>query len=207
MKSTYLLLAAALILGVSACSSEPAQDHRDKTPAATPQAAAPAHPTADPHAAPSPHATDPHANPTPHPATMAEQAAMAHGGANVTGSAKKGTVEVPAEVKGKWKACSFIVVDRESSEAKEVTVGLGGEHRFGNGHLILRVKEFLPDLKIMDDNVYTSVSNNPENPAAYVTVSEDGEEIFDGWLFSEFPGMHPFQHPRFGVTLKAGIPS
>jgi len=71
----------------------------------------------------------------------------------------------------------------------------------------LFLPHFLTDLNIHNDNVSTSMSNNPENPAAHVSIYEDGKEVFDGWLFSEFPGMHPFKHARYGVTLKAGVPS
>jgi len=220
-RTKNLLLVAAVLL-TGACSSDGAESSHssngDKGAQAGSSALIPAQvadskaaphgtPTAAPHGV-SPHAAaDPHASRTPHPPTHGEEVAAAHGDVNIAVSTKARTTLVPESVIGKWQAATFILVDRDRSNAEEITVPLEGEFKFGDGHLKLFLHSFLPDLKINDDNVYTSVSNRPENPAAHVTVYEDGKEVFDGWLFSEFPGIHPFSHPRFGVTLKAGVPS
>ncbi|MBI5136959.1 MAG: DUF2155 domain-containing protein [Nitrospirae bacterium] len=192
-------LLAGMLLTAAACTpkSEQAAAPAPEPPAA-PAAPAPANP----------HGADPHAlGGTPLPAGHVDEMAMAHGAVDVSAAAKKGKTVVPPEVAGRWKAATFILVDRGGSQATEIQVPLEGEYTFGDGHLKLFLHHFLPDLKINDDNVYTSVSNNPDNPAAHVTIYEDGKEVFEGWLFSEFPGIHPFQHPRYGVTLKAGVPS
>ena len=208
MRPTTWLLAAALVV-TAACSSDdkptaasaPQADH---APVAQTPVKAEA-PAGDPHGA-TPHGSDPHAMRTPHPPTHSEEVSAAHGDVNISSSTKTRSTLVPPEVMGKWSAATFILVDRERSNAEEVTVDLEGEYVFADGSLKIFLHSFLPDLKINDDNVYTSVSNRPENPAAHVTVYENGKEVFDGWLFSEFPGIHPFSHPRFGVTLKAGVP-
>jgi len=44
------------------------------------------------------------------------------------------------------------------------------------------------------------------NPAARIAVVEKGNEIFAGWIFTRFPDVHPFQHPRFSLTLEGGVP-
>jgi hypothetical protein len=143
--------------------------------------------------------------PTPRPLTPEEEAEAAHGSIDVTGSTKKGTTVVPEAVKGHWKAATFIVVDRESSTAQEVTVPLGERWTFPDKTLWVQVIEFLPDLRI-DNKIYTSASNEPNNPAAHVVIHNGEEEVFDGWLFSQFPQVHSFSHPRFGITLKEGVP-
>ena len=200
-----MVLVPALLLG--ACQPKAA----DKTP--EPQAAPLAHPASD---APSPHAMDPHANApasamaphggTPHPVTPEEEQAAAHGKMDVSSSAKKGSTVVPPEVQGKWKAATFIIVDRERSGAEEVIIPLGGHHDLDGGKLRISAIEFLPDLRI-DNNIYTSMSNDPNNPASRVVITEGGKEVFDGWLFAEFPQVHKFEHPRFGITLKEGVPN
>ncbi|MDH4228610.1 MAG: DUF2155 domain-containing protein [Nitrospirota bacterium] len=123
---------------------------------------------------------------------------------DVTGSTKKGSVVVAPEVRAKWKAATFILVDRGASAAREVTIKVGGSYDVPGGNLRISVIEFLPDLRI-DNNIYTSASNDPNNPASRVVILEGGKEIFDGWLFAEFPQVHHFEHPRFGVTLKEGV--
>jgi hypothetical protein len=66
------------------------------------------------------------------------------------------------------------------------------------------VNEFLPDF-IMDGLTITSKSEETNNPAVSVVVTEGGNEIFTGWLYSKFPAIHPFQHDQYGITLKEPI--
>ncbi len=180
-----IALAGAIILALGACSS----NEEPPVKATDGQAA-------NGHSMPM---TD-----SPHGVADAGQDA-AHSGVDISASAKSGTTVVPEHVAGKWRAATFIVVDRNTSAAEEVTIELKGEHVFPDGDLKFSVIEFLPDLRI-DNNIYTSVTNDPNNPAAHVRVTEGGKEVFDGWLFSEFPQVHRFEHPRFGITLKEGVP-
>jgi len=196
-------LAALIVLGLgsAAYSAEPAPDHAEGA------APAPANPHEGIPMAPSMALPEGHPGvPTPHPMTPGEEAEAAHGEINIPASTKRGTTVVPDEVKGKWKAATFIVVDRESSTATEVTVPLGKRWTFPDKTLWVEVIEFLPDLRI-DNKIYTSASNEPNNPAAHVVIHQGEEEVFDGWLFSQFPQVHSFTHPRFGITLKEGVPS
>ncbi|HDZ88696.1 MAG TPA: DUF2155 domain-containing protein, partial [Nitrospirae bacterium] len=41
----------------------------------------------------------------------------------------------------------------------------------------------------------------------HVTVLDGGREIFKGWLYSKFPTIHPFQHDKYGLTLKEAVTS
>ena len=34
----------------------------------------------------------------------------------------------------------------------------------------------------------------------------EGPEIFGGWIFTRFPDVHPFSHPRFKLQLEGGVP-
>jgi hypothetical protein len=58
----------------------------------------------------------------------------------------------------------------------------------------------------MTSQEITSSSTGEENPAARIAVAEKGNEIFAGWIFTRFPDVHPFQHPRFSLTLEGGVP-
>jgi hypothetical protein len=110
-------------------------------------------------------------------------------------------IVVPAMVKGKWKAVKLMVEDKKTNQLSEHTVNLGEEWGLPDSNIKVRVGEFLPDL-IIQGTVFTSVTNELKNPAVRVTISENGQELFKGWLFSLFPTMHPFQHERFAITLK-----
>ena len=116
-------------------------------------------------------------------------------------------IRVPDAVKGRWQAVKLRVEEKNGSKPPQVyTVKLGGQFDILGGPLRVRVGEFLPALQVSGNEV-TSPSNDPTNPAVMVTVSEDGKEVFKGWLFAKFPEMQPFEHPTYRITLVEGVPS
>jgi hypothetical protein len=36
-------------------------------------------------------------------------------------------------------------------------------------------------------------------------VVEKGKEIFGGWIFTNFPDVHPFEHPRYSLRLASAV--
>ena len=120
------------------------------------------------------------------------------------------TVVVPDAVKGQWKAVVLVVTDKKSNKQNEYTVNLNSDFNVPGSGLKVQVGEFLPDFK-MNGLEITSSSNNPNNPAVAVNVSDGGNQIFPpagkkwGWLYTKFPTMHPFEHPNYGIALKAGV--
>ena len=110
-------------------------------------------------------------------------------------------IVVPETVQGKWKAVKLMLQDKKTNEITEHAVNLGEEWTIPDSQIKVKIKEFLPDL-IIQGTTFTSVSNELKNPAVRVSISENGKELFTGWLFSLFPTMHPFQHERFALTLK-----
>lgn len=118
----------------------------------------------------------------------------------------EGRIVVPDLVKGKWKAVKLIIEDKTAKSSKEYMVKLGSEFTIPNSKLKIQVGDFLPDFR-MEGEVKTSVSNQPNNPAVNIKVYDDGKEIWKGWLYSKFPAIHPFQHERYGLGLKEGVPA
>jgi hypothetical protein len=114
------------------------------------------------------------------------------------------TLSLPDSVKGKWKSVVLIVEDKASKKTSELTVSLNSDVKIPNSNLKLSVGEFIPDFK-MQELTITSMSNDPNNPAVGVKVFENDKEIFKGWLYSKFPNIHPFNHPKYGITLKEGL--
>jgi hypothetical protein len=115
-------------------------------------------------------------------------------------SAKIASVLVPDSVKGKWKAVKIEVADKIAKKQSVYTVVIGTEFRLPDSNLALKVDNFLPAF-VMEGTTPTSRSNQLVNPAAQLTVSEGGREIFKGWLFALYPTTHAFQHPQYGFTL------
>jgi hypothetical protein len=122
---------------------------------------------------------------------------------NMTPKAEKKIV-VPEDVKAKWRKVKLAVEDKASKKMGEYTVSVNSEFVVPNSNLKIVVSEFLPDFK-MDEFTITSATADPNNPAVRVEVFEDGKSIFKGWLYSKFPAIHPFEHKKYGITLKEGV--
>ena len=115
-------------------------------------------------------------------------------------------VRVPDPVKGRWRAVKLVVETKGGgSPPQTITLSLGGEIVVPGSKLKLRAEEFLPALQVRGNEI-TSGSNEPANPAALMTIWEDGKQVFHGWLFSKFPDMQPFEHPTYRITLIEGVP-
>lgn len=115
-----------------------------------------------------------------------------------------GTTVLPDSVKGKWSAVRLVVEDKTAHTVNEYVVPLRSRWVVPGTPLTVEVGEFLPDFTIQD-SVFTSVSPDPENPAVKVRVYEADRALFDAWLFSMYPSVHPFTHPRYGLLLKEGV--
>ncbi len=119
---------------------------------------------------------------------------------------KEPRIVVPVEVQGKWKAVKVGVTDKELNREEIYTVEIGASFQVADSDLSLTVRNFLPAF-IMDGTTMTSASNEPRNPAAQIAISEQGREVFRGWLFSLYPGTHAFRHPRYSFSLVDYVPA
>jgi len=119
-------------------------------------------------------------------------------------------VSVPEDVKAKWSAVVLTVQDKTSGKSQDAKINIGGEAAVPGTPLKIQVVEFLPDFRMEGERI-TSASNELKQPAAYVRVFENGQQLKnpqtgDGyWLFSLMPQIHPFQHEKYGITLKEAI--
>jgi len=139
----------------------------------------------------------------PPPAPRPQIAGPSQGGVDIPNLSNAVTM-IPENVKGKWKAVKLLVEDRKGKSLQEYVVPLGATWTLPGSSLQIQVDQFLPDL-IIQGTVFTSATEELKNPAVYVRISENGKELFKGWLFSLFPMMHPFQHERYGITLKDAV--
>jgi hypothetical protein len=114
------------------------------------------------------------------------------------------TVVVSKEVKAAWKAVKLTIQSKAAKTSKEYTVNIGSELAVPNTKMTVKVLNFLPDFKMSDKEIY-SASAKPNQPAAQVLVSENGKEIWNNWLFSLQPGIHPFEHQNISIVLVGGV--
>ena len=60
---------------------------------------------------------------------------------------------------------------------------------------------------MMDQKTYTSIGNEPLNPAVQLIVEEAGKIIYKGWAFKRFPSMYEFEHQLISIELLGAIPA
>lgn len=113
---------------------------------------------------------------------------------------KQTEVLVPDSVKGKWKSVKLSIMDKEQNKEGFVTIEVGKTMKVNGTNLVIKVENFLPHF-IMDGTTLTSSTNTPKNPAVLVHITENGQEVFKGWLFTLYPNTHASQHARYGFGL------
>jgi hypothetical protein len=114
-------------------------------------------------------------------------------------------LEVPPEVEQAYSGIRLRWTDASDGKEGVIDVPLGGGTPLPDPSLVVRAEVFLPAFS-MGGGVLTSDGVEPQNPAARITVFEKGREIFGGWIFTRFPDVHPFTHPRFKLHLEGGVP-
>jgi hypothetical protein len=112
------------------------------------------------------------------------------------------TVVVPPEVAKEWKAVVLEVTDKDTKKVESFTLKIGETAPLGKTGLTVWVEAFLPSFSMQGES-FTSVSNELNNPAARVKITDkDGKQLFYSWLFALYPTTHPLDHPKYEVTLK-----
>ena len=80
-----------------------------------------------------------------------------------------------------------------------------GEKAALTGGAEMGVARFVPDFIIGQDKQVESRSDQPQNPAAQVEITQAGRTLFSAWVFANYPdftGMHSGGEDEYGVELK-----
>lgn len=115
-------------------------------------------------------------------------------------------IVIPPDVAGKWKAVRIAVIDKSNVSQKLYTIPIGGKVAIPSSALVIEAETFLPAFT-MEGSTITTSSSELKNPGVKVRITENGSEIFRGWLFSMFPKTHAFMHPKYGFTLVDVVPA
>jgi hypothetical protein len=127
------------------------------------------------------------------------------GGGKELGETVPTRLVVPPEVTTAYSAIRLEWKDSETDKGGSIEVPIGGSVPLPGSDLEIRTDVFLPSFSMSAEEI-TSTGTGQENPAARIAVLEKGKEIFAGWIFTRFPEVHPFQHPRFSLKLEGGVP-
>jgi hypothetical protein len=137
--------------------------------------------------------------------TAAADAGEGAGAGKDVGQTVPTKLVVPPEVTAAFSAIRLGWKDSQSGQGGTVEVPIGGSSPLPGSGLEIRADVFLPAFSMTAEQI-TSTGIGEENPAARIAVVEKGNEIFAGWIFTRFPEVHPFQHPRFSLRLEGGVP-
>jgi len=92
------------------------------------------------------------------------------------------------------------IMDKEKKKEGFVEIEIGKTMKVNGTDLVIEVETFLPHF-IMDGTTLTSSTNSPKNPAVQIHVTENGLEVFKGWLFTLYPNTHASKHAKYGFGL------
>lgn len=129
-----------------------------------------------------------------------------HGMGMGGGARKESVVVVPEFQKGKYKGVRLSLMDLATKQETLLEVPLNTNFPIPGTGLAVRVENILSAFG-MGDGVITSRSDTMANPAAQVVVSEGGQEVWKGWLFSLYPDTHAFGHAKYTLKLVTFLPA
>lgn len=111
---------------------------------------------------------------------------------------------VPPEVREAYTGIRLAWRDSSTGKEGTVDVPLDGAALVPGTAIEVRGDVFLPAFT-MTEEVITSGGIEAENPAARIEITENGKGLFAGWIFTRFPDVHPFTHPRISIRLEGGV--
>jgi hypothetical protein len=111
---------------------------------------------------------------------------------------------IPEEILTRYKGVSLEILELENGKKTSVEVLFGETVQVEGLPITISVLQFFPDFKMSDTDGYYTASLEPNNAAARVSVIS-GEHDFSGWLFADYPGIHPFPDPKYDLVLLKAI--
>jgi len=76
---------------------------------------------------------------------------------------------------------------QDPSYLEKIKVRIGEKITLPDEGLEITVLQFVPDFIIGENNRVQTRSLDPNNPAAYIEGKKDGETVFSGWIFANYP--------------------
>ncbi len=114
------------------------------------------------------------------------------------GSAKE--VRVSDEIKAKWNKVEIELTDMSSAEKKVLKLDVGKKVTIKGTNFKISAVVFVPHYVIYDDYI-GSKSNEPNNPAVLMELSDGDKVVARGWIFKTFTTFNSFVHEKYSVAL------
>ena len=108
-------------------------------------------------------------------------------------------VVVPEALQGKYSSATMTLQLPGSDQASTIELPLnGGPQQTDFGTLLVR--DYLPAF-LISGNTITSDGVEEKNPAIWAEWQRDGQTIFAGWLFRDYPTLNPVQVPGHQLSF------
>ena len=114
-------------------------------------------------------------------------------------SGVKTRLNIPADVKAKWKTVE-LSVDGKGISVRKLQIAVGGETGIDKSGLTVRVVAYVPAFQ-SDGGVVTSASNNPDNPAVLIQLVDRAQVLSEGWVFQKLPDFNTYQSEKLHLQL------
>lgn len=108
-------------------------------------------------------------------------------------------VIVPEALQGKYHNVTMTVQLPGMAEAATVELPLNGVAR-QTAYGSLLVRDYLPAF-LIDGNTITSDGLEEKNPALWAEWQHEGQSVFAGWLFRDYPSLNPMRLPDHQLTF------
>lgn len=110
-------------------------------------------------------------------------------------------VVVPEALRGKYSRATLAIQLPGMTTAVNIELPLNGEPQ-ATDYGTLLVRDYLPAFMI-NGNTITSDGLEERNPALWVEWQRDGQTVFAGWLFRNYPTLNPMALPEHQLTFIA----
>jgi hypothetical protein len=114
-------------------------------------------------------------------------------------SGMKARLNIPADVKAKWKTVELSVAGKDIA-VRKLQIAVGGAAGIDKSGLTVRVVAYVPAFQ-SDAGVVTSASNSPDNPAVLIQLVDKTQVLSEGWVFQKLPDFNTYQSEKLHVQL------
>ncbi|MDR2400122.1 MAG: DUF2155 domain-containing protein [Deferribacteraceae bacterium] len=117
-----------------------------------------------------------------------------------TPSASPATQTIADDILARYSGVTVEILEYETGKKTAVDIPFNETVQAEGFPLAISILQFYPDFKMSEGSNFFTASLEPNNVAARVNIVSDGYE-FSGWLFAEYPDMHPLDNPKYNVIL------
>ncbi len=112
--------------------------------------------------------------------------------------------ELLPEIVEKYSGIKILAINKNDGSKIEIVAPFGQKTAIDGTSLEIITASYFTNFTMVDGGV-KNVSMEENNPSAKVIIIDNGRQVFDGWLFQEYPDMHPYENPVWRIVLAGAV--